>query len=452
MIGGSLEIYSDQIIIALALLGIFVVLYIYLSLIEDYKRGKYVVTTIKYPYKKEENYSLVEPIEEEKLECNIENKYIEENIDDELEEESEEELIYACEHCGKEVDVDATKCPNCGAIFEDENEETEELEYICDHCGSDVDVDATKCPNCGAIFEDENGETEELEYICDHCGSDVDVDATKCPNCGAIFEDENEETEELEYVCDHCGAKVKEDSTVCPECGLRFVEDEEETYVEDNNSTNEIEDNNKYICILRNNGGKVFNYLTTKRYSINPVNELKNAIDNKDNTIDNEKIRVLNNVENMIHDDNYNLFHYNDFSKYVVMYQGNFAYYDEKSNQMKFCNYPAFFIQTNVIKDDDELKQNDNKESNSIGTIDATSTLHSAADMLIEFLKSKNIDLKGFSITNCIELNKMYDKKSLYKLLYDYDDLGLIKEAMSHDEISANYEKLHRIDFEFDEY
>lgn len=66
----------------------------------------------------------------------------------------EEEAIYQCPACGKNVKESDTVCPHCGAIF------SEEAQFECPACHTLVDADATKCPGCGAIFVEEEAATQ----------------------------------------------------------------------------------------------------------------------------------------------------------------------------------------------------------------------------------------------------------------------------------------------------
>ncbi|MEM4262160.1 MAG: zinc ribbon domain-containing protein, partial [Thermoplasmata archaeon] len=62
---------------------------------------------------------------------------------------AEEEAIYQCPACGKNVKESDNVCPHCGAIF------SEEAQFECPACRTLVNADATKCPGCGAIFVEE---------------------------------------------------------------------------------------------------------------------------------------------------------------------------------------------------------------------------------------------------------------------------------------------------------
>ncbi|MEM2838708.1 MAG: zinc ribbon domain-containing protein [Thermoplasmata archaeon] len=62
---------------------------------------------------------------------------------------AEEEAIYQCPACGKNVKESDNVCPHCGAIF------SEEAQFECPACHTLVNADATKCPGCGAIFVEE---------------------------------------------------------------------------------------------------------------------------------------------------------------------------------------------------------------------------------------------------------------------------------------------------------
>ncbi|HDD59918.1 MAG TPA: hypothetical protein ENF69_03130 [Euryarchaeota archaeon] len=64
-------------------------------------------------------------------------------------------------------------------------------EFVCPECGQVVPADATKCPHCGAVFED--------QVRCAHCGALVPADADICPKCGEPVAEEMELEDEYEY-------------------------------------------------------------------------------------------------------------------------------------------------------------------------------------------------------------------------------------------------------------
>ncbi len=55
----------------------------------------------------------------------------------------------------------------------------EKQEYVCSECGKDVTLDDSICPHCGADIK----EVEE-DYICTNCGGEVFEDDTICHFCG----------------------------------------------------------------------------------------------------------------------------------------------------------------------------------------------------------------------------------------------------------------------------
>ncbi len=84
-----------------------------------------------------------------------------------------------CPVCDSEISVESEKCPICGIEIElfrvDESEDTSEgpsvededissdvIVFECPLCHVDVAEDAKKCPNCGAIFEDDEEQEEEF--------------------------------------------------------------------------------------------------------------------------------------------------------------------------------------------------------------------------------------------------------------------------------------------------
>ncbi|MDH3366126.1 MAG: zinc ribbon domain-containing protein, partial [Thermoplasmata archaeon] len=101
-------------------------------------------------------------------------------------EEGEDDDTVYCPACNGEVDLEASKCPHCGAEFEEvEDDDT----VYCPACNGEVDLEASKCPHCGAEFEE--GEDDDTVY-CPACNGEVDLEVSKCPHCGAEF-DESED-------------------------------------------------------------------------------------------------------------------------------------------------------------------------------------------------------------------------------------------------------------------
>jgi len=114
-----------------------------------------------------------------------------------------EEEEFECPTCSAKVASDAKKCSECGEVFEEEapakkGPKEEEVpkdsaapaaeaavdEYECPTCGAKVQSSATKCPECGEVFEEGGVE----EYECPTCGAKVASGDTKCPECGEEFE------------------------------------------------------------------------------------------------------------------------------------------------------------------------------------------------------------------------------------------------------------------------
>ena len=68
-------------------------------------------------------------------------------------------------------------------------------------CNTLVKAEATSCPGCGAIFEEEAAPAEEeigeIELNCPECGAliklDLSLDEGECPVCGVEFELEDED-------------------------------------------------------------------------------------------------------------------------------------------------------------------------------------------------------------------------------------------------------------------
>ena len=93
-----------------------------------------------------------------------------------------------------------------------EEKEKEEEYLACDRCGGKVEESDTRCPNCGAIFEDE---IEEKSKKKEHKKKNKAKDKKKL-----------EEKEKYTAICSNCGAKVKDSDKKCPKCGEKFEEKE----------------------------------------------------------------------------------------------------------------------------------------------------------------------------------------------------------------------------------
>jgi rubrerythrin len=76
------------------------------------------------------------------------------------EEIAEEDDMMACPDCGALLHEHDTKCPSCGAEFE---EGEEELGFECPKCNNLVGANDVNCPSCGEIFEGDGEAAPEPE-------------------------------------------------------------------------------------------------------------------------------------------------------------------------------------------------------------------------------------------------------------------------------------------------
>lgn len=117
-----------------------------------------------------------------------------------MSEEPHPVFVLACLACGKTVSGSETKCPRCGASFED-------MCFECPFCGEVVSAVQTRCDECGTEFSlfaeavdeaatleldgpGEGGATEVIDaasYECPACGKPVGENDESCPHCGARF-------------------------------------------------------------------------------------------------------------------------------------------------------------------------------------------------------------------------------------------------------------------------
>lgn len=111
-----------------------------------------------------------------------------------------------CPKCGKEVDINTTFCPTCGA----EQEKIEVEAFIpkgkrkCSGCGEIIDDKNEFCPKCGVKKETvaEAPKTEEkvqevkpAKKTCPSCGEELADEDTFCANCGAKIDGQTKEIE-----------------------------------------------------------------------------------------------------------------------------------------------------------------------------------------------------------------------------------------------------------------
>lgn len=94
-----------------------------------------------------------------------------------------------CPNCGKETDVNAQFCMNCGTKFENipTQDITEEpVQKTCKNCGAIMAEGSMFCSKCGAKYEEEAADQEvTAQTICPQCGAVVEAGNAFCPKCGA---------------------------------------------------------------------------------------------------------------------------------------------------------------------------------------------------------------------------------------------------------------------------
>ncbi len=133
------------------------------------------------------------------------------DIDDDLnldeEEDTEEEALDGGEE--KEL-IDDIK--DLGLTEEEDEPEKEEREIItfeCPVCNSEVSEDASECPNCGVVFEEESGE-EEVEEILQEGTLEIDEDFEDWEDeINLEVEEDFEDVEEEEVIGEDVSVDLK---------------------------------------------------------------------------------------------------------------------------------------------------------------------------------------------------------------------------------------------------
>ena len=132
-----------------------------------------------------------------------------------------------CPKCNKEVELNATFCPHCGA---------EQEKGKCSGCGQVIDDKQAFCPNCGT--KKEEAPAKEGEVITEETKEETDLGNVE----EATVEEENtveeekkvnpvdeiakkveaEKEEEVQkYFCAECGTELAADEMFCPNCGTK---------------------------------------------------------------------------------------------------------------------------------------------------------------------------------------------------------------------------------------
>lgn len=138
------------------------------------------------------------------------------------------EFVFLCEYCDKEVAFDATICPHCDGVLEEDDED--EMESVCPDCGvSLTENDIEACPSCGVEFA----------ILCTFCNEEITIDTAICPHCGGILEgegsatavsyksrplaaDSEEEEEAYTGKCPACAEPLYVEDGFCSSCGITF--------------------------------------------------------------------------------------------------------------------------------------------------------------------------------------------------------------------------------------
>nr|MBP7528492.1 zinc ribbon domain-containing protein [Syntrophorhabdaceae bacterium] len=64
------------------------------------------------------------------------------------------DYVKKCSSCGKEMQIDAAFCTNCGTRFEEKETQKENAAVKkCSNCGKEMQLDAVFCTDCGSSFE-----------------------------------------------------------------------------------------------------------------------------------------------------------------------------------------------------------------------------------------------------------------------------------------------------------
>ncbi|MEN6319732.1 MAG: zinc ribbon domain-containing protein [Syntrophaceae bacterium] len=100
------------------------------------------------------------------------------------------DYVKKCSSCGKEMQIDAAFCTNCGTRFEEkETGAADTAMKKCSSCGKEMHIDAVFCANCGSSFEKKESHMENgAVKKCASCGKEMLMDAVFCTNCGSSFE------------------------------------------------------------------------------------------------------------------------------------------------------------------------------------------------------------------------------------------------------------------------
>ena len=126
-------------------------------------------------------------------------------------------FVFGCLVCGKTVSGNESKCPRCGASFED-------VRFECPFCGELTSPSQSRCDACGTEFTAFAEEVSETSSINLDGSEGEGAPAEPVPEEQPEKPAEAAAPEPVEYECPNCGKPVGEKDSACPHCGASFTE------------------------------------------------------------------------------------------------------------------------------------------------------------------------------------------------------------------------------------